>query len=193
MIVRNEHELVVAAQVIPCVAKRDLLVGAVVMAAVAGCTPDIGTDPLPEVMEFDPAAMPPRVSEPSFVVRSQATGKIDLSLAGIDVPRVSALAFALASAIGGVAGFLVAAGEGQVTPMLGMWFTLKGMLAMMLGGLGSLPGAVAGGLALGLIEAHAHWFLGPQLRDFVAYLLLFVGTVGILLVVGRPLPTISDS
>jgi branched-subunit amino acid ABC-type transport system permease component len=57
--------------------------------------------------------------------------------------------------------------------MLGMWSTLKGMLAMMLGGLGSLPGAVAGGLALGLIEAHAHWFLGPQLRDFVVYLLLF--------------------
>jgi branched-chain amino acid transport system permease protein len=96
------------------------------------------------------------------------------ALAGIDVPRITALAFALASAIGGVAGFLVAAGEGQVTPMLGMWSTLKGMLAMMLGGLGSLPGAVAGGLALGLIEAHAHWFLGPQLRDFVVYLLLFV-------------------
>jgi len=95
------------------------------------------------------------------------------ALAGINVPRTTALAFAVASAIGGAAGFLVAAGDGQVTPMLGMWSTLKGMLAMMLGGLGSLPGAVAGGLALGLIEAHAHWFLGPQLRDFVAYLLLF--------------------
>jgi branched-chain amino acid transport system permease protein len=94
-------------------------------------------------------------------------------LSGINVPRIMALAFALASAIGGAAGFLIASGEGQVTPMLGMWSTLKGMLAMMLGGLGSLPGAVAGGLALGLIEAHAHWFLGPQLRDFVAYLLLF--------------------
>jgi branched-chain amino acid transport system permease protein len=94
-------------------------------------------------------------------------------LAGINVPRLMALAFALASALGGAAGFLVAAGDSQVTPMLGMWSTLKGMLAMMLGGLGSLPGAVAGGLALGLIEAHAHWFLGPQLRDFVVYLLLF--------------------
>jgi branched-chain amino acid transport system permease protein len=94
-------------------------------------------------------------------------------LAGIDVPRISLLVFAAASAIGGLAGFLVAASQEQVTPMLGMWSTLKGMLAMMLGGLGSLPGAVAGGLALGLVEAHAHWFLGPQLRDFVAYLLLF--------------------
>ena len=95
-------------------------------------------------------------------------------LAGINVPRIFMLVFALASAIGGVAGFLIAASQEQVTPMLGMWSTMKGMLAMMLGGLGSLPGAVAGGLALGLIEAHAHWFLGPQLRDFLVYLLLFV-------------------
>ena len=95
-------------------------------------------------------------------------------LAGIDVARISMLIFAAASAIGGTAGFLVAASQEQVTPMLGMWSTLKGMLAMMLGGLGSLPGAVAGGLVLGLVEAHAHWFLGPQLRDFAAYLLLFV-------------------
>lgn len=95
------------------------------------------------------------------------------SLAGIGVPRIFMLIFALASAIGGLAGFLVAASHEQVTPMLGMWSTLKGMLAMMLGGLGSLPGAVLGGLALGLIEAHAHWFLGPQLRDFLVYLLLF--------------------
>jgi branched-subunit amino acid ABC-type transport system permease component len=58
--------------------------------------------------------------------------------------------------------------------MLGMWSTLKGMLAMMLGGLGSLPGAIAGGVALGLIEAHSQWYLGPQLRDFIAYLLLFI-------------------
>jgi branched-chain amino acid transport system permease protein len=94
-------------------------------------------------------------------------------LAGIDVPKVFMRVFALASAIGGVTGFLIAASHEQVTPMLGMWSTLKGMLAMMIGGLGSLPGAVAGGLALGLLEAHAHWFLGPQLRDFAAYLLLF--------------------
>jgi len=95
-------------------------------------------------------------------------------LAGISVPRVFVLTFALASAIGGLAGFLIAASHEQVTPMLGMWSTLKGLLAMMLGGLGSLPGAVLGGLALGLLEAHSQWFLGPQFRDLLAYLLLFV-------------------
>jgi branched-chain amino acid transport system permease protein len=95
-------------------------------------------------------------------------------LAGINVSRVFLLVFALASAIGGVAGFLIVATQEQVTPMLGMWSTLKGLLAMMLGGLGSLPGAVVGGLALGLVEAHSQWYLGPQIRDFVAYLLLFL-------------------
>jgi branched-chain amino acid transport system permease protein len=94
-------------------------------------------------------------------------------LAGINVGVVSISIFALASAIGGLTGFLIAASHEQVTPMLGMWSTLKGMLAMMLGGLGSLPGAVAGGLALGLLEAHSQWYLGPQFRDFIAYLLLF--------------------
>lgn len=95
-------------------------------------------------------------------------------LAGISVPRIFMLTFALASAIGGFAGFLIAASHEQVTPMLGMWSTLKGLLAMMLGGLGSLPGAVLGGLALGLLEAHSQWFLGPQTRDLIAYALLFV-------------------
>jgi branched-subunit amino acid ABC-type transport system permease component len=95
-------------------------------------------------------------------------------LAGIGVARTFMLTFALASALGGVAGFLIAASHEQVTPMLGMWSTLKGLLAMMLGGLGSLPGAVAGGLALGLLEAHSQWFLGPQARDLIAYALLFV-------------------
>jgi len=96
------------------------------------------------------------------------------ALAGINVPWVFVRVFALASAIGGLAGFLVVSSHGQLTPMLGMWATLKGLLAMMLGGLGSLPGAVLGGLALGLIEAHSQWYLGPQMRDLIAYLLLFV-------------------
>ena len=95
-------------------------------------------------------------------------------LAGISVPRVFMLTFALASAIGGLAGFLIASSHEQVTPMLGMWSTMKGLLAMMLGGLGSLPGAVLGGLALGLLEAHSQWFFGPQARDLIAYALIFL-------------------
>jgi branched-subunit amino acid ABC-type transport system permease component len=109
-----------------------------------------------------------------LAVRAVVDSPQAAQLSGINVPGVLVRVFALASAIGGVAGWLIVASHGQVTPMLGMWSTLKGMLAMMLGGLGSLPGAVIGGLALGLVEAHSQWFFGPQARDLVVYGLLFV-------------------
>jgi branched-chain amino acid transport system permease protein len=108
-----------------------------------------------------------------LAVRAVIDVPVAAQLAGIAVSGVFVRIFALASAIGGLAGFLIAATHEQVTPMLGMWSTLKGLLAMMLGGLGSLPGAVAGGLALGLIESHSQWYFGPQMRDLIAYLLIF--------------------
>ena len=95
------------------------------------------------------------------------------AIVGIHVQRVMMMTFVLASAIGGIAGFLIAATDAQVTAMMGMWATTKGLVAMMLGGLGSVRGAIAGGLLLGVIEAHAQWFLGPQVRDMVAWGLLF--------------------
>jgi branched-chain amino acid transport system permease protein len=95
------------------------------------------------------------------------------AIVGIHVQRVMMATFVIASAIGGIAGFLIAAADAQVTAMMGMWATTKGLVAMMLGGLGSVRGAIAGGLLLGIIEAHAQWFLGPQVRDMVAWGLLF--------------------
>ena len=95
-------------------------------------------------------------------------------LVGIDVRLSTLAAFALASAVGGVAGYLVLAVDQQVTPMFGMWATFKGLIAMMLGGLGSIPGALAGGLVLGVIEAQAQWYFGPQIRDFLTFAVLFL-------------------
>lgn len=94
-------------------------------------------------------------------------------LVGINVSRMMLLAFAAASAIGGIGGVLVLATDQQITPMFGMWATLKGLIAMMVGGLGSIPGALAGGLLLGIVEANSQWYFGPQVRDLVAYGLLF--------------------
>ena len=94
-------------------------------------------------------------------------------LVGIDVRRAVLLAFVAASIVGGVAGFLVLAVDQQVTPMFGMWATLKGLIAMMIGGLGSIPGAILGGLLLGVIEAQSQWYFGPQIRDLFAYFVLF--------------------
>ncbi|MGH6814304.1 MAG: branched-chain amino acid ABC transporter permease [Hyphomicrobiaceae bacterium] len=95
-------------------------------------------------------------------------------IAGMPVRRIVVLTFVLASAVGGVAGFLIAAADAQITAMLGMWATTKGLAAMMLGGLGSIPGAIAGGLLLGAIESHAHWYFGPQVRDLMAWGVLFL-------------------
>jgi len=109
-----------------------------------------------------------------LAVRAVIEQPVAAQLAGIDLPGIFVRIFAVASLVGAIAGYLIVSSSEQVTPMLGMWSTLKGMLAMMLGGLGSLPGAVLGGLALGLIEAHSQWFFGPQVRDLTAYLLLFI-------------------
>ena len=95
-------------------------------------------------------------------------------LVGVDVKAAMLGAFALASAVGGFAGYLVLAVDQQVTPMFGMWATVKGLIAMMIGGLGSIPGAILGGLVLGIVELHSQWYFGSQVRDLTAYFLLFV-------------------
>ena len=92
---------------------------------------------------------------------------------GIDTGRVMVFAFVLASAVGGLAGYLIAATDQQVTPLFGLWATFKGLIAMTLGGMGSMLGAVAGGLLLGVIEAHGAWYLGTEYRDLAAYAVLF--------------------
>jgi branched-chain amino acid transport system permease protein len=93
---------------------------------------------------------------------------------GIDARRTTLAAFVLASAIGGIGAWLVLMGDQQVTPMFGMWSTAKGLVAMMLGGLGSIPGAVIGGLGLGLVEAFGQALFGPQVRELITYGLLFL-------------------
>ena len=93
---------------------------------------------------------------------------------GIDTRRVAFLTFGLAALVGAVAGLLIAATDGQISPKFGLWATLKGLVAMMIGGLGSLRGALLGGLALGIVEAHAQWYLGAAAREIVVYGLLFV-------------------
>ncbi len=108
-----------------------------------------------------------------LALRAIINNPVAAHLIGINVRTAIIWAFALASAVGGIAGYLVLATDQQVTPMFGMWATFKGLIAMMIGGLGSIPGAIVGGLVLGIVEAHSQWYFGPQVRDLVAYGLLF--------------------
>jgi branched-chain amino acid transport system permease protein len=91
---------------------------------------------------------------------------------GIDRDGVSFAAFLLASGVGGVAGYLIAAGGQQLSPHMGLTMTLKGLTGMVLGGMGSVPGALWGGLVLGIAEAQSAWYLGAERRDLVGYGLL---------------------
>ena len=95
-------------------------------------------------------------------------------LVGIPVLRQQALAFAVACGFSGVAAFAVLAIEGQVTPMFGMWVLIKGLVAAMLGGLGSIRGVLIGGWALGIVEAHSQALFGAVGREFATYALLFI-------------------
>jgi branched-chain amino acid transport system permease protein len=112
-------------------------------------------------------------SRSGLALRAIIDRPVAAHLVGIDVKVATMCAFAGASALGGIAGYLVLAVDQQVTPMFGMWATLKGLIAMMIGGLGSIPGAVIGGLLLGVVEAHGQWYFGPQVRDLIAYAVLF--------------------
>ena len=105
--------------------------------------------------------------------RAAADQQTAAHLVGIAVPRVQRLAFAAACGLSGMAAFAVLAIDGQVTPMFGMWVLLKGLVAAMLGGLGSVRGVLAGGLLLGVIEAHAQSLFGALGREFATFLLLF--------------------
>lgn len=110
-------------------------------------------------------------------VRAVADDPEAASLMGVHVTRLSTAAFLLASLVGGAAGFLIALAQGQVSPYFGLWVTVKGMTAMMLGGPGAIVGAAVGGVALGVTETATLWLWGGQHRDAVAYALLFAAVV----------------
>ena len=93
---------------------------------------------------------------------------------GANLTRLGAKAFALAGFIGGMAAFFILSTDGHVTPLFGLWITMKGLVAMTLGGVGSLAGAIIGGLVLGLAEAHAAYFLGAEFRDITTFAILFL-------------------
>ena len=93
---------------------------------------------------------------------------------GVPVARIAFWAFVVASAIGGVAVFIMASAEEQVTLHSGMQLTFTGLIAMMIGGIGSLRGAVLGGLVLGVVETLAQSHFGAAAREIAAFGLLFL-------------------
>lgn len=86
-------------------------------------------------------------------MRAVAEDATTASLLGIDVDRFVVLTFFISSFLGGLAGTLVGSSVSIAGPYFGIVFGLKGLAVIVLGGLGSIPGAVLGGLMIGLVEA----------------------------------------
>jgi branched-chain amino acid transport system permease protein len=87
-------------------------------------------------------------------------------LMGIRANTVIAGAFALSGLLAGVAAVLWVSQRASVDPLMGFMPVLKAFIAAILGGLGSLRGAVAGGFLLGFIEIYLAAFLPPEMQEF---------------------------
>lgn len=94
------------------------------------------------------------------------------SLMGIDIHKVYLLSFALGAALAGAAGNLVAINY-SIMPTMGLGWTLKALIVMVLGGLGNIPGTIIGGLILGMTESATSFFINSNYRE-VAGLILFL-------------------
>lgn len=107
-------------------------------------------------------------------IRATAIDPETARLMGIDTRRTTALAFAAGSALAGAAGVLVAALYGVTYSTMGQPALLKGYTATIVGGVGNLPGAVLGGLLIGVFEVLLSSVISQTWVDAVVYALLFV-------------------
>ncbi|MDZ8185318.1 MAG: branched-chain amino acid ABC transporter permease [Nostoc sp. ChiSLP02] len=102
-----------------------------------------------------------------------AEDPITASLLGINSDRFIVLTFFISSFLAGLAGTLVASSVSIAGPYFGIAFGLRGLAVIVLGGLGSIPGAVLGGLLIGLVEAFVPAEYSGY-KDAVAYGILFI-------------------
>lgn len=95
------------------------------------------------------------------------------ALMGVDVPRINAVTFAIGAFMAGAAGALLSI-IFPISPLNGPLFLGKAFVVCVLGGLGSVPGAMLGGLVLGLIESFTSFWFGPERAVTISFALLLV-------------------
>jgi branched-chain amino acid transport system permease protein len=115
-----------------------------------------------------------RYTKLGWAVRATAQDRDAALQMGVDANRVNATVFAIASALGGVSGLLVGMYYNHIDPGMSFQATLKGVVAQVIGGMGNIPGAVAGSLLLGLIESWGVALFGSSYRNLFAFVLLLV-------------------
>lgn len=96
------------------------------------------------------------------------------SLMGISVNGVISFTFALGSVLAAAGGVLYASAYPQVNPLMGMMPGLKAFVAAVLGGIGSIPGAMLGGFILGIAETFTKGFISSQYSDALSFSILII-------------------
>ncbi|MDU5504426.1 MAG: branched-chain amino acid ABC transporter permease [Anaerococcus vaginalis] len=96
------------------------------------------------------------------------------SLVGINVDNTMTMTFAIGSALAGVASLLYVSSYPQITPFMGSMLGIKAFTAAVVGGIGSIPGAVIGGFILGMIEVMTRAYLSSSYADAIVFLVLIV-------------------
>ena len=107
-------------------------------------------------------------------IRAVAESPRAARILGINVDRVIAASFFISSALGGAAGVLFGLAFNSLSPDMGRSVELKGLAVIILGGMGSVTGAVTAGFAIGLIEVFTVAYLGSSYRDAVSFAVLFL-------------------
>ncbi len=106
-------------------------------------------------------------------IRAVADDPIGASVSGIYPEKVILYAFGIGSALAGMAGILISL-ETNIEPTMGMNAILKGIIASIIGGIGSIPGAVLGGFFLGIVENLGIWKIQAGWKDTIAFAVLII-------------------
>lgn len=105
-------------------------------------------------------------------MRATADNPRAASFSGVNIRFVLAASTAVAGMLGAAGGILVASMDTVASPYMDLEYGLKALVIMIIGGLGSLYGAVIAAIALGLLEAFAVGYLASHLRDLIAFAML---------------------
>ncbi len=107
-------------------------------------------------------------------MRATSQDKIMASLLGINVNRVISITFIVGSATAAIGGLLIASHIGQINSYMGFTVGIKAFVAAVLGGIGSIPGAVLGSFILGLSESLFTGYISSDYEDVFAFLILVI-------------------
>ncbi len=107
-------------------------------------------------------------------MRAVSSNAMVARLMGINVDRIISFTFVIGSSLAGVAAVLVGLKYPKIDPLMGLLFGMKAFVAAVLGGIGSLPGAMLGGVLLGLCEEMVVGYISSTYRDAFAFGILIV-------------------